>query len=311
MTSQSSGPPVSVIATVYNEGRRLDDLIASLLAQSLAPREIVIVDGGSTDGTFERLEELARHHDVLRVHREACGRSRGRNLAIELATNDHIACIDGGCVAEPDWLSHLVEPFSRGATFVAGFYRPVGSTTLSTSVGLVMVYVREEVDPDSFLPSGRSMAFTRDRWRRAGGFPESLQFAEDTLFDERMIETGGRPIVALDAVVLWAPPSGFVPLARTLYRWGRGDGEAGLRGSVYKRLALLVGGTGALVVILLLVAPPAAPLGLLPLVADAVRRTRHKYRWGDGVGRFAFIPLAQVVHTVALLIGFLVGRRRR
>lgn len=308
---RSSALPVSVIATVFNEGPRLRALVDSLLAQTAPPDEIVIVDGGSNDGTAELLDELARQVPTLRVRHEQCGRSRGRNLAIEAAANEHIACIDGGCLAEPDWLENLAAPFQNGETFVSGFYLPAGRSTLSTCVGLVMVYVREEVDPETFLPSARSMAFTRTRWRRAGGFPESLQFAEDTLFDQRMIEAGGRPVFAPDAVVRWEPPPGLRSLARTLYRWGHGDGEAGLRGAVYKRLAVLVGGTGLVFFALLLTAPAVAPMALVPLVADSVWRTRFKYRWASGPWRFVLIPVAQVVHTTALLVGFMAGRWRR
>ena len=47
---------VSVIATVLNEAEDIDGLVSSLLQQTLQPAEIVVVDGGSTDGTWERLQ---------------------------------------------------------------------------------------------------------------------------------------------------------------------------------------------------------------------------------------------------------------
>ena len=49
-------PSVSVAATVLNEVDDIDALVESLMQQTLAPAEVIIVDGGSTDGTWERLE---------------------------------------------------------------------------------------------------------------------------------------------------------------------------------------------------------------------------------------------------------------
>src|SRR3712207_6085656 len=50
---------VALIATVLNEAASLDDLLASVAAQTRPPDEVVIVDGGSTDGTWERLQAWA------------------------------------------------------------------------------------------------------------------------------------------------------------------------------------------------------------------------------------------------------------
>jgi len=48
-------PAVSVASTVLNEVDDIDALVESLMHQTLAPAEVIIVDGGSTDGTWERL----------------------------------------------------------------------------------------------------------------------------------------------------------------------------------------------------------------------------------------------------------------
>jgi glycosyltransferase involved in cell wall biosynthesis len=301
--------PVSVVATLFNEGRDVEDLVRSLLAQTRPPDEIVVVDGGSTDGSAEVLDRLADDEPRLRVIHRRCGRSAGRNIAIAEAAHDVIACIDGGCLPEPDWLERLVEPFDRhpDTTWVAGFYRPSGATVRSTSIGLVMVYVLDEVDPATFQPSGRSQAFRRPAWRQAGGFPEELDFAEDTVFDERMAAAGHRPVFAGDAVVRWRPPPGYAALARTMFRWGRGDGLARIRGYTYKRILALYGGTAAGLLAGLVVRPRLAPLALLPLAAATVRTTRRKYRWAQGATRFVHIPAAHVVGTAMSLAGFLAG----
>ena len=51
-----SPPQISVISTVLNEAEGIDPLIDSLLRQTVPPAEIIIVDGGSNDGTWEKLQ---------------------------------------------------------------------------------------------------------------------------------------------------------------------------------------------------------------------------------------------------------------
>jgi len=86
--------PVSVIATVLNEVEDIARLVPSLLGQVPAAAEVVVVDGGSTDGTWEWLVDAAREHPDLRPLRdESCNLkrcpgpiSRGRNVAIAAAS---------------------------------------------------------------------------------------------------------------------------------------------------------------------------------------------------------------------------------
>src|SRR5512140_1016250 len=61
---------ISIIATVLNEAEAIERLVRSLLLQSLQPAEIVIVDGGSTDGTWEKLQDLAKSSALLVVMRD-------------------------------------------------------------------------------------------------------------------------------------------------------------------------------------------------------------------------------------------------
>jgi glycosyltransferase involved in cell wall biosynthesis len=300
--------PISVITTVFNEGASIDAFLDSLANQTRPADEVVIVDAGSTDGTLERLEAAAEIDSRIRVIVEPGNRSHGRNTAIENATHEIVACTDGGGTVDSEWLEHVTAPFDDGADWVAGFYRVEAPTALDRCAGLTITYVIEEVDPNLFLPSGRSMAMTKASWRKAGGFPEDAEFGEDTLFDEMMLDAGFHPVFAPKATVAWHPPSGFEGLARTTFRWGRGDGAAHLRGAYYKRtLAAYAAGVG-LAALLAATKPKLIPLAILPIAKPVWRSTRYKFRHEVSPTKYVYLPLSRVIATTSNLAGFLVGR---
>ncbi len=120
---------VSVIATVFNEREAIERLLQSLEAQSRRPDEVVITDGGSTDGTLDTLSAwVASGRLPLRAFKKSGANiSEGRNAAIAMATSDVIAVTDAGVWLEDGWLEALVAPFEAQSSFpfvaaVAGWF---------------------------------------------------------------------------------------------------------------------------------------------------------------------------------------------
>ncbi len=158
--------PVTLITTVLNEERTICALLDSLLAQTRQPDEFIIVDAGSTDRTQSLVSDyIARGLKARLLVEPDASRAHGRNLAIAEATGEIIACIDAGCIAEPDWLEQLVEPFESDSPpdVVSGYYTPGGVTPFAQAVAVATVPTAEEVEPDKFLPSSRSVAFLKSR----------------------------------------------------------------------------------------------------------------------------------------------------
>jgi glycosyltransferase involved in cell wall biosynthesis len=301
---------VTVITTVLNEGLSALELLDSVLDGTVAPAELIVSDGGSTDGTVDLLHEYARLHPMVKVITDTGGRSAGRNAAIAAASHELIVCIDGGCVARPEWLEQITGPLLEGEDWVAGFYQPVGSSDLSTAIGLSMVFVLDEVVFPDFTPSARSMALRRRLWEDVGGFPEDVQFAEDTAFGEALMQAGHRPVFVPQAVVEWRPPSGLLPQARTLFSWGRGDGHLGLRSINYRHLFPRFAAAGA-IVLLGLIEPLLLLLAPLPLVPMVHRKSRSKYQHMSGWSRWLLIPLATVNGLAFSLAGYITGYAER
>src|ERR687887_1507266 len=89
---------VSLVATVKDARPFIDEFLASVRAQTRQPDEVVIVDGGSIDGTFEVLE---RESAVTAILEPAANIARGRNVAVRAAAHEVIAVTDADCVLEP------------------------------------------------------------------------------------------------------------------------------------------------------------------------------------------------------------------
>ena len=91
-------PKVSVVVPVYNPGPNIDGLVSSLDAQSLSPDEleVVFVDDGSTDGTYERLLEVAstRPHVVVTTIANSGWPGRPRNVGTDLAHGKYVFYAD-------------------------------------------------------------------------------------------------------------------------------------------------------------------------------------------------------------------------
>jgi glycosyltransferase involved in cell wall biosynthesis len=106
-------PKVSVIVPVFDPGSDIDDLIASLLGQTLpaAELELIFVDDGSTDGTPARLDALADQHRHVRVqHIPNSGwPGRPRNVGLDMAGGDYVFFADNDDWLERDGLERLYE----------------------------------------------------------------------------------------------------------------------------------------------------------------------------------------------------------
>jgi glycosyltransferase involved in cell wall biosynthesis len=102
---------VSVILTVLNEGEAMRLLLESLTAQTRAPDEVVIADGGSHDNTLAVMREYQARLPLHLISVPGANIAQGRNAAIRAATGDIIAVTDAGVRCELAWLEKLTAPF--------------------------------------------------------------------------------------------------------------------------------------------------------------------------------------------------------
>jgi dolichol-phosphate mannosyltransferase len=113
-------PLISIVVPVYNEARTVAAVIERLIAIDLpAPREILVVNDGSTDGTREVLDRVAERPELRIIHAEKNG---GKGSAIRIgfskATGTVIAIQDADLELDPAQIAELVKPILDGKTRV-------------------------------------------------------------------------------------------------------------------------------------------------------------------------------------------------
>ncbi|RMG98961.1 MAG: glycosyltransferase [Chloroflexi bacterium] len=306
---------VSVIATVKNEGEGIRPLLDSLIHQSRIPDEIIICDGGSTDNTLEILAEYQQWLPLKIIVVPGANISQGRNRAIEVATGEIIAATDAGVVLAPYWLEDIVRPIEMGeAVVVSGWFEPDPYTDFEVVMGATVLPAREDVDPQKFLPSSRSVAFLKTAWEAVGGYPEWLDYGEDLVFDLALREKYGPFPLVDTAVAYFRPRSNLRSYFRQYYTYARGDGKANLwpKRHAIRYLTYLV----ALPVILRLIWREKI-LGWLLLLGGisaycrrpAERLWQSTASWSPAgrVRAFALIPIIRFVGDVAEMLGYPVG----
>lgn len=297
----------SLIVTVRNEAASLDELLDSVAAQTHLPDEIVIVDGGSTDGTFERLQAWTQRLPLRALSEPGANIARGRNAAIRAATGDLIAVTDAGVRLAPTWLQALREGTTNLVDVVSGFFCADPRTTFERAMGATVLPTLEDVDGSTFLPSSRSVLFRRGAWTRVGGYPEWLDYCEDLVFDLALRRAGCRFAFAPAALVAFRPRGSLAAFFRQYYLYARGDGKAGLwwRRHVARYCAY------ALAVALLRRRGP----GLLVLVLGGLAYVRRPYQRlsldrlsaRQRVAAIALVPVIRLVGDAAKMVGYPVG----
>jgi glycosyltransferase involved in cell wall biosynthesis len=309
---------ISVIATVLNEGESLRRLLDSLVAQTQTADEVVIVDGGSRDNTVAILREYEARLPLRVIVRPLANISEGRNTAISAAQGDIIAVTDAGVKLAPDWLARLTTPLLADETLgvVSGFFLADAATLFEAAMGATVLPLAEELTPDRFLPSSRSIAFRKVAWERAGGYPEWLDYCEDLIFDLRLKDSETFAL-ATDAVVYFRPRASLRSFYRQYYLYARGDGKADLwlkrhliryatyavAGPLLVALALRVHKGFWLLLLAGLAGYLAQPYRRLPVVLQ-----RTGYTQPEQVAQAAlWVPVIRIVGDVAKMVGYPVG----
>lgn len=308
---------LAVCVTVRNENAVAHELAASLLQQAQPPDELVIVDGGSTDGTAVTLRELlgsVRYASVIDL--PGANIAAGRNAAIARTSADLVAVTDAGIYRSETWLEALVEAAEANpqAAGSFGFVFATPSTAFEAAVGAVALPLADEPDAALYPPSSGSVLLRRSWLERAGGYPAWLDYGEDLWLDRRIWSLGGWFAHAPGADVGIRPRSTPHAFARQYFNYAAGDGQAGM---MTVRHAIRFGAYGLAAG--LARRPNPARLALLLVLGAAylVRPSRRlrslldRTPGADPVIAALWLPAARLIGDIAKMFGVAAGLKAR
>jgi GT2 family glycosyltransferase len=102
-------PLASAIILNWNGNGYVEEAISSLLRQDYPNLEIIVVDNGSTDGSFEFIKDKFMTKIKLIGRNKNTGFAEGNNFGIQLSKGKYILLLNNDAVAEKDWIAELVK----------------------------------------------------------------------------------------------------------------------------------------------------------------------------------------------------------
>lgn len=223
---------ISVIVPMLNEGDHVESLVDSLASQDwTGALEVIVADGGSTDGSVERLSTAASRANLpLRIIANPVGWvSHGLNACIREATGDLIVRLDCHSRYPSDYLRLCANAASEtGASNVGGIViaegRTVGERATACAMGSPFGGIgwtrhgagdgRAEVDTVTYG------AFRPEAFARAGLFDESLGRNQDDEFNFRLRRAGGTIVLDPEIRTYYTPRGALGAVFRQYHEYG-------------------------------------------------------------------------------------------
>lgn len=219
---------ISVVIPTYNEEKCIENCLNSVLSGSVAPLEIIVADGGSTDNTVK----ISRNMGVTVIdnpHKHAAG---GRNEGIKIAKGNVIAFIDADCIADKHWLEEIKNTFENEdidglgtyiepAEFENKYERFWGifSLKMIMTYGTEPYYVSQKTLNDAFITA--SCAYTKELLEKLNGFDNWFaNNAEDIDICWRALEAGAKLKYEPKAKIQAHSPTDLKGIKRKSFRNG-------------------------------------------------------------------------------------------
>ncbi len=231
MPDESVYPFVSAIVPMRNERRYIERCLVSLAGQDY-PRdrfEVIVVDGGSIDGSRQLVESMRAQLPGLRiVENRGKHTARGLNLGLAFARGDVIVRVDAHAHVAPDFLRASVAALQRSeADVVGGPIQTVGEGDAGEAVALAIVSpfgvgnaVWRYSQREQWTDTVPFPAYRRDVFDRIGPFAE-IDGGEDDEFHYRLRDAGGRILLTPAIHSTYYARRSYWELARQYFGYGQ------------------------------------------------------------------------------------------
>ena len=230
--SDKNLPFVTIIVPAYNEGKIIKTAIRSLLEIDYPNYEVLVVDDGSTDDTYERAREMvnvSKKCVVTVLTKTNGGKANALNTGMACAKGDFILNMDGDSKLSPNTLRDCIRHFDDpkiGA--VAGNVKVVNRENLITRVqaleyveGLALARMAQSYSRVVNIIPGPLGMFRKSVLKQIHGYDDDT-FAEDCDLTLKLLLSGWHIVYEPRAIAWVESPSHMTDLLKQRYRWTRG-----------------------------------------------------------------------------------------
>lgn len=227
-------PPVSVIVPCYNEEKVIAATIEALLGSDYPNFEVIVVDDGSKDSTYQTALDKFGGEKLVRIFTKRNeGKAAALNFGISKASGEIIVALDADTIFEPSTLKELAVPFTDGnVSAVAGNAKVGNRVNLHTWYQALEYITGQNLDRRAFgalncitVVPGAVGAWRKNLIIGAGGF-SSDTLAEDADLTFSLLEKGTRVLFAERARGWTEAPDTVKGFMRQRFRWMYGTMQA-------------------------------------------------------------------------------------
>ncbi len=220
-------PEYSIITPVLNEEKNILELLRSIEAQTYKPAEIIIIDGGSTDSTIDKIQSHQKSSslNIILIFSEVKNIGYQRNIGIKQAKYDIIMNVDAGTRLDKNYSANAIGPFHENPALdlVCGVHYPHVQYPWSESFSPV------EHFKDRQDPYGACLVYKKDTAIKIGLYPEYLTYAgEDTLFAYKYRKVSKEWVFNKAAFIYWEHPETLEEAQEKISRYTKANFEIGL-----------------------------------------------------------------------------------
>ncbi|MBP6334988.1 MAG: glycosyltransferase [Bacteroidia bacterium] len=218
----------SIIVPVFNRPQEVDELLASLTAQSKKEFEVIIVEDGSSSRCLDIISKYSSLLDIKYFYKNNSGPGLSRNFGFDNARGNYAIFLDSDCVLPPQYFE--VVQSSLNNDFVDAFGGPDMAhkdfSDLQKAINYSMTSFlttggirggSEKID--KFYPRSFNMGYSREVYKSTGGF-SNMRFGEDIDMSIRILNKGFKTKLIKEAFVFHKRRTSLKQFFKQVYNSG-------------------------------------------------------------------------------------------
>jgi len=227
LSSSDFRPGVSVIIPAYNEEKVILKTIKSILASDYPRFDIIVVDDGSTDSTYKKIQTTFKNNPIVKIFiKPNGGKSEALNLGISKTKAEIVVTLDADTIFKPNTISKLVRNFDNPKVGAVAGNAKVGNRLNLLTYWQALEYITSQnLDRRAFtvmncitVVPGSVGAWKRKAVIQAGGF-SNRTLAEDADLTFFIIRLGYKVVYEDGAIAYTEAPDTVKGFVKQRFRW--------------------------------------------------------------------------------------------